>query len=395
MAEMQTAPLSPSTGERRWSLAAAISCVTIFGLTVGLGAPLLSLVLEARGTDATLNGLNAAATFVGVILGPLLTPGLVRRVGIRAFLLACLCLDVGFFLMLKLFDGIAVWFALRVALGFVGSSIFTTAEAWINLLATDEGRGRILGLYAAALSGGFAIGPLLLSVTGVAGWTPFVAASLLTAVAALPLLGAGAAARDLGRERAGGPLAMLVRAPFIMLAVALFGLFESTVQALLPVWGMRLGFGTTLSAASLSAVYLGSIALQLPVGWLSDKMDRLTVLRLCGAAGLVGAMLLMVAGGITPALFGLLFLWGGIAAGIYPVALGMAGDRFQGAELVSANAAVIIAYGLGALLGPALGGAAIDLWNPHGLLALLSLLFALFLAVTLLRRPDPADRARG
>ena len=55
-------------------------------------------------------------------------------------------------------------------------------------------------------------------------------------------------------------------------------------------------------------------------------------------------------------LFALLFVWGGIASGIYPVALSMAGDRFRGGELVSVNAAMIMAYGLGALVGPPLGG---------------------------------------
>ena len=58
----------------------------------------------------------------------------------------------------------------------------------------------------------------------------------------------------------------------------------------------------------------------------------LTALRLCGAVGLIGALALA---GMTPAppvLFGLLFVWGGVASGIYPVALSMAGDRFQGAR---------------------------------------------------------------
>ena len=80
--------------ERRWGLAAAIASVTVFGLSVGQSGPLLPLLLEQRGTDATLNGLNAGATFIGVIVGPLLAPRLVRRFGIRNFLLACFCLDI-------------------------------------------------------------------------------------------------------------------------------------------------------------------------------------------------------------------------------------------------------------------------------------------------------------
>ena len=83
-------------------------------------------------------------------------------------------------------------------------------------------------------------------------------------------------------------------------------------------------------------------------------------------------------------LFGLLFVWGGVASGIYPVALSMAGDRFRGGELVSVNAAMIIAYGLGGLAGPPLGGAAMDLDDPQGLLWLFVVLFAGLLAVSLL-----------
>src|SRR6516162_1261651 len=73
--------------DRRWALAAAIASVTVFGLSVGQSSPLLSLLLEQRGVDATLNGLNAGATFVGVLIGPLLAPHFVRWFGIRHFLL--------------------------------------------------------------------------------------------------------------------------------------------------------------------------------------------------------------------------------------------------------------------------------------------------------------------
>ncbi len=81
-------------------------------------------------------------------------------------------------------------------------------------------------------------------------------------------------------------------------------------------------------------------------------------------------------------LFGLLFVWGGVASGIYPIVLSMAGDRFHGGELMTVNAAMIMAYGLGALAGPALGGVAMDIRNPHGLPWLFVLLFAGLLAGT-------------
>jgi len=381
-----------TAAERRRGLWAAISSVTVFGLGVGLGGPLLSLILESRGTGATLNGLNAAATFVGLMLGPLLTPSAVRWLGIRKMLLVYFGFDIALFLALRVFDNIAAWFVLRAALGFVGSGIFTASEAWINLLASDRGRGRIMGFYIAALSAGFGIGPLLLSITGIEGWRPFLAASATVAIAALPLLGVSERMHTLGRGDGGSVFAFFRKAPFILFAAALAGFYEQTILSLLPVWGLRSGLGMTLATASLTSVYFGAIALQVPIGWLSDRIARLAVMRLCAAGGVVGPALIVLIGGDTVPLFVVLFVWGGVVTGIYPVALAMAGERFAGAELVSANAAIIMGYGLGALVGPALGGAAMDLWNPQGLPALLLGLFAVFLLATLVKRDRPRAR---
>ena len=395
MQSTDIAPLPATSSERRWSLTAAIASVTVFGLSIGQGAPLLSLLLEQRGTDVTLNGLNAAGTFLGVMVGPLLAPRGVRRLGVRNFLLLCYGLDVMLVLALKQFDSIAAWFALRVLLGLVGSSIFTSGEAWINLLAGDTGRGRIIGLYAAALSSGIGIGPLVLSITGIAGWAPFIANAAITALAGLPLLGVGNGSRAFGRERGASPFTMFTWVPMILGAVAMFALYEAAMMALLPIWGVRIGLSDRLAATTLSAVYIGSIALQVLIGWLSDKLSRLTALRLCSVVGLVGAALLVNVAPSPAVLFGLLFVWGGIASGIYPVALSMAGDRFRGTELVTVNAAMIIAYGLGALAGPALGGVAMHVRNPQGLLWMFTLLFAcLLLATIAARRPRDQERRR-
>jgi len=84
--------------------------------------------------------------------------------------------------------------------------------------------------------------------------------------------------------------------------------------------------GRELAAATLSAVYLGAILLQMLIGILSDLWSRTAALRLCGVVGLIGALALASVMPSTPVLFCLLFVWGGIASGIYPVALSMAVD---------------------------------------------------------------------
>jgi MFS family permease len=292
------------------------------------------------------------------------------------------------FLLMKPLDGLAAWFVLRLALGIVGSSIFTATEAWINMLADDASRGRVIGWYAAALNGGFALGPALLTVTGIEGWQPFLAATLVTLVAMLPLLRAEPGRIGLTETRPAGPLAMAARVPFAMLAVGLFGAVEQTYLTLLPVWGVRLGMTPIAAGAMLTATASGGLAFQPMVGWLSDKMPRLQLMRLCAGIGLAGGALIVPAAGLPLLLYGLLFLWSGVAGSIYPVALGMVGDRFAGSELVSANAAMIICYGLGSLIGPSLGGVAMDLWTPHGLILWLIAVLAIFFAATMMQRQD-------
>jgi MFS family permease len=383
--------------ERRWSLAAAISCIAVFGIGIGIGGPLLSLMLETRGTDSSITGLNAGAGFIGVVLGPLLMPRLVARFGFKNFLLTMLPLSLVLFLLLKPFDSLGAWFVLRFFGGVSGSSIFAATEAWISQLAGDTGRGRVMGIYTASLAAGFATGPAVLTVTGIAGWSPFVACTAIEIVAMLPLLAVRGGAAKI--EHAGShPLEMMARMKSVVLIVILFAMYEGATIALLPVWGARAGLSVATAASLISAVFIGAILLQIPVGYLSDLVGRNTTLRVCAALGIVGAALLPVLALHPVPLLVTLVIWGGFTTGLYPVALALIGDRFRGADLLNANAGLVIAYGTGAMIGPILGGASMDAWNPHGIAVMLAAMFAVLLFVTWWRGgiapPIPASSAQ-
>lgn len=240
----------------------------------------------------------------------------------------------------------------------------------------------MIGIYAAALSAGLGLGPLVLTITGIRGWPPFLANAALVLLAMLPLLAATESAQDPGREHSPNPLVYMRRAALIVSVAALFGLLESANFSLLPIWGVRSGLTVTEASALVSTIYLGGAVLQVPIGVLSDKISRINALRFCALVGASGAALLLARHIPLVALYPLLLVWGGIMSGIYPVALGMAGDRFAGAEMVSANAAIIMGYALGALVGPGLGGAAMQLWNPQGLPAMMAVLFTGLLIMT-------------
>jgi hypothetical protein len=66
-------------------------------------------------------------------------------------------------------------------------------------------------------------------------------------------------------------------------------------------------------------------------------------------------------------LFPAIAVMGGATAGLYTVGLTHLGARLTGGDLASANAAFVMMYGLGMLVGPATMGAGMDIYNPHGL----------------------------
>ena len=81
----------------------------------------------------------------------------------------------------------AAWFLLRFLTGAAASIQWVVSETWLNIVATERDRGRIMGLYATVLAAGFAIGPLIIGAVGVEGWLPFLLVALAIALSAVPI----------------------------------------------------------------------------------------------------------------------------------------------------------------------------------------------------------------
>jgi len=383
--------LSPS--ERRRSLTAAISCCAVFGITVAVMAPLISLNLEGRGVDRTTIGALASVPAVALIATNPFLPALVRRFGLRPFLYGCLVLEVVLTLLMPLLDSLIAWFVLRGLMGASVNGLFVASETWINAVAEERSRGRVLALYGAVLSGSFALGPLMISVTGTEGWLPFVAAAALIALAGLPLLWSNGLSPAFAGRASFNVLSFFLVAPTLVAAVFLSAFKEMTLGSLLPVYGVRNGLSDGAAAAMLTACYTGALLFQLPIGWLADRMNRYHLLILLIFFSLAGALLLPAIVSLGRPLMWLgLGLWIGLSTGIYIVAMTLVGERFRGADLVTANASFGFLWGLGILIGPFLAGSAMDVWDPHGFPGVLAAVTALVLAIAVYRRWQARER---
>ena len=376
---------------RTRSLVAIIGMIGVVGLVFGLTAPLLNLLLERQGLSGRMIGLNGAMTALGALVFTPFIPAMAIRVGPFRLLFGTLAATAVLLIAYKIFDDYRVWFALRFLMGVAVVVPFLISEIWINQIATPQNRGRLLGIYAACISAGFGTGPLLMQVTGVDGWTPFVCAAALVLLA----MGAISLARDdrpyldpLGHK---SPLPYIKASPVAITAGLMYGAIETGIFGLLPVYGVRSGFSVTMAATQLTVIAAGNILLQYPVGWLADKTEPRRVLMLCAVVGVLGGVLLP---SLKESLFmwPLLFIWGGTITGMYTVSLTMLGQTYTGLALASANAALILAYNMGAMGGPPLLGQAMDMMNPNGLVYGLAGFFLVFVLVNALVPRQPGLR---
>lgn len=163
------------------------------------------------------------------------------------------------------------------------------------------------------------------------------------------------------------------------MAGLVFGAMETGVFTLVPVYAERLGFAEAMVGIIVAAAALGGIALQIPVGRIADRVGRLTTLRAVAAAGVVLPLLTALAGATLALLLPMVFLFAGLASAFYMLGLALMGERVQPGALASANAAFIFAYGIGSLVGPPVMGAAMDGFDPFGLMIAFSVLAALYL----------------
>ena len=365
------------------SIGAIVSCTAVYGLTHGFITPLLSLILEQRGADRSSIGLMAAVPAIGMLISSPFIPHLVTRVGLKPFLLLCLLGDVVLCIAFTLTNSYGGWLALRLLMGMTVSGLFIAAETWINEMAPDHVRGRLMAVYAALVTAAFAVGPLLVPILGTNGPIPFVACAAIIVIASLPLIWAQPG-RALSGETSFNVWNFARVAPFLSAAVLLFGFGYIAQTALLPVYGVRTGLSESAAATMLTIFGAGGVLLQFPVGWLADKMDRRKLLLGCVAAsGVLAFALPLAAQAGNVALGMLLFFWGGFFGGLYTLALTLVGQYFKGAELATANAAIGVCWGIGSLLGPLSVGAAMDLWDPHGLALVLGLACLVFVVLTL------------
>ncbi|MGH6818803.1 MAG: MFS transporter [Methylovirgula sp.] len=352
--------------------------MTIVGAGLSLTMTLLAVRLAERGFSARAIGVNAAASGLATLLTAPFVPGLAQRIGVKPLLLVALLTGAISLAALAASDAYWTWFALRGLFGAALTILFALSEFWISSAVPEGRRGAILGVYTAGFALGAALGPSILALIGTRGSAAFFTATALFLLASLPIALIGGKAPVIARPARTSVLAAAAALPAATLAALLYGAIETGVMGLLPVYALRSGMGAATGAILVTIFALGNSVLQMPVGAISDRLDRRRLLALTAGVGAAGALLLPWTREAGFAAFAvLLFVWGGVVGSLYALGLAYLSAHRRGSELASGNAAYILFYSVGMLVGPPAIGLGLDV-TPAGFFVALALILAAY-----------------
>ncbi|MCG6121143.1 MAG: MFS transporter [Microvirga sp.] len=349
-------------------LLALLAAVALLMAGAGPLTTLISVRLEAQASSTLTIGLVMGSYFAGLTAGSLLTFHLVTRVGhIRAFA-AFAAVMTATTLAYPLLPDPLFWAALRLTQGFVMAGMYVCIESWLNDGATARNRGVVLATYMTCLYLALSGGQLLIGLPDESGYMLFIVTAILLSLAAAPVAVTRIAPPTLPDIASLSFRRLYEASPLGVFGVFSSGLILGSIYSLAPVYATGSGLDLVQTSQFMSALILGGVALQWPVGRLSDLVDRRTVIVGVIVAGALtsAAMLAAPMGG-----YGTLLILGGAFGGLcfvlYPLCVAHTNDHLANEERIGATGGLILANSVGATIGPPLAAGVMSLAGPSGL----------------------------
>jgi len=354
-------------------IAALIAGVLIYGLAMGTTYPLLGVVLSDQVTG-TLNGLNAGATGIGLLLGVVAVPWVTRRVGAGRTMLIGIGVMAASLASLALTRDFWLIFAARLALGVGANFMFVVVETALNVFTPSGRRGRIMGFYNAAVAFGFVTGPAAVAAAPGAPLPLLMGCAAVTVLALVPL---GRACRPVDAQVRPAPArrmgAIVVGFPFPFGFLFIASAVDAVAISLLPAITLNQGFPIAEGALFVSVFHVGLLVGQPLVGAALDALGRQRTVIACCATSLACTLLLAFSDLLGFWLVaGLMFIWGGVNYGLYTAGLALIGDRFTDRSLTVATAAFAAVYAVASTVSPLLAGSSTDLIGATGFYVVLA-----------------------
>jgi MFS family permease len=334
-------------------------------LGAGLQGTLLGLRATLEGFPTPVTGIIMSCYYVGYLLGTSAAPRLLRQIGhIRVFA-ALAAVASATILVQASFVLPVVWAVTRLLSGVCFAGIYVVAESWLNDRASHTNRGRLLALYMVVLYVGLGAAQFLLIPANPSTQTPFMLVSVLISLSVVPIAVSAQQLPQPALPKKVSYSELYRNSPLGVVAVSVSGMISAIVFSMGPVYARLRGLGNTGIATFMAVSILAAVLTQYPVGRLSDRTDRRTVIAAVCTLATIVAGSIVAFGGMPHALFLLLAaLFSGSALTLYSLSVSHVNDKLEPAQMVDASSALLRLNGGAAAFGPVLAGSLMHAFGP-------------------------------
>lgn len=381
------------------TIAALLFAASILLAGNGLQATLLSVRANIDGFSLSQIGFLLSSYYVGFIAGCHYAPQLVARVGhIRTFTaLASLAsaIALGHILIVDP----EFWLVLRLVSGFCFAGLHMIIESWINEQATNENRGTILSVYRIVDLTAVTLGQFLLIAADPAHFALFAMTSILISLSIIPIALSTSSSPAQVKGASLNLKKLFHVSPLASVGCFCVGAANGSFWGIGPVFVQQIGYDLTAVATFMSAVIVGGAVSQLPLGLLSDKIDRRIVIIIVSIFSAASGLFLATVG--TSSQFALLagaVFFGSFAMPLFGLNAAHANDHAEEGEFVAVSGGLFLLFGAGAIIGPILAPVFMGIGGPSALFqftAGVHCLLAGFGLFRMLRRVAPSAQEKS
>ena len=347
-----------------WGLFAGLSLLLV---TAGLFSTMVGIRAELKQLPTIVSGGITTAYYAGFLLGSWYTLRALAQVGhIRVYAALASLLSASV-LVSGVFDSPIVWIIMRVSTGFCYAGLYVVAESWLNGLATNTFRGRLLAVYNVVTVGAYGAGQLMVFNFDARNLTGFAFAAMIASLAVIPVSMSEQAATPSIENHEHITLRELARiVPTGFGAILLVGLAHGGMLGMAVIYATREGLSIGRTGVLVAVIQLGGMVLTWPISSASDDLDR----RIIGLLITLGAIVMSVVMLYQPAesiwTIVLLFVIGGLSFPLYAIASAYTNDWVSPEQMGAAASQLVTLYGFGAMIGPLLAAPFLDILGTDG-----------------------------
>lgn len=361
---------------------AIFTSLTLLILANGLCNTFIPIRLHLEGHTADTIGFVTSSLYAGIFLGSLWLDRWISKVGHVPSLIVCTFLLTAFTLMQTLWIDPRYWAVLRLLGGVATAGLFIGIESWLLMQTAPKQRGSILSIYLVVFYGSLSLGQLLIHFTDPMSLDPFYLIGGLSIAAIVPLLLNKIPQPPFEKTERLGAKKLFQTSPLGFSGVIISGMIVAAVFGLIPVYAAQIGLSIPEVSNLVALLIAGGLTFQWPLGKLADLYGRRLILNCLSFATITICGVIAMTPTPPPfLLFTFIFLFGGCSFTIYPISMAYVCENVENHQIVSATGGFVLAYGVGAILGPIIAPMAMQYVGCHGLFYFLGLTMTVLLCI--------------